>query len=74
MRRLIYQVACSADGFIAHRDGSLDGYRSSLARLGKHAYISPSASDTRVASFGYVTMFPRARERRRRPIPWQTRR
>ena len=26
MRRLIYQVACSADGFIAHRDGSLDGF------------------------------------------------
>ena len=26
MRRLMYQVACSADGFIAHRDGSLDGF------------------------------------------------
>lgn len=26
MRRLVYQVACSADGFIAHRDGSLYGF------------------------------------------------
>ena len=26
MRRLIYHVACSADGFIAHPDGSFDGF------------------------------------------------
>lgn len=26
MRRLIYQVACSANGFIAHPDGALDGF------------------------------------------------
>ena len=26
MRRLTYQVACSVDGFIAHSDGSFDGF------------------------------------------------